>query len=72
MDSMYMKHRKVSPFIYLCDSDRYAGVGVGWMELRARPGPDNDTRTTDLHGNINPIDYGTNKPDNRGLPRSPR
>src|ERR1700741_4379704 len=23
--------------------------------------------TTDLHGNINPIDYYTNKPDNRGL-----
>src|SRR3954470_714914 len=25
--------------------------------------------TTDLHGNINPIDYYTNKPDNRGLAR---
>src|ERR1043165_4006782 len=23
--------------------------------------------TTDLHGNINPIDYYTNKPDNRGI-----
>src|SRR3982750_1646906 len=23
--------------------------------------------TTDLHGNINPVDYYTNKPDNRGL-----
>src|SRR5829696_5895032 len=23
--------------------------------------------TTDLHGNINPIDYYTNKPDNRGV-----
>src|SRR5918992_2734263 len=23
--------------------------------------------TTDLHGNINPIDYYTNKPDNRGF-----
>src|ERR1043166_3786125 len=23
--------------------------------------------TTDLHGNLNPIDYYTNKPDNRGL-----
>ena len=23
--------------------------------------------TTDLHGNIDPIDYYTNKPDNRGL-----
>ena len=23
--------------------------------------------TTDLHGNIDPVDYYTNKPDNRGL-----
>jgi 2',3'-cyclic-nucleotide 2'-phosphodiesterase/3'-nucleotidase len=26
--------------------------------------------TTDLHGNINPIDYYTNKPDNRGLAKA--
>src|SRR5215471_12275559 len=28
--------------------------------------------TTDLHGNIYPIDYNTNKPDARGLARAAR
>jgi len=34
-----------------------------------RPGAHHDSSTTDLHGNIYPIDYNTNKPDVRGLAR---
>ena len=63
-----MKHRKVSPFIYslatLIIMLALVLVGRSFVPDRVQI---TILGTTDLHGNINPIDYYTNKPDNRGL-----
>jgi 2',3'-cyclic-nucleotide 2'-phosphodiesterase/3'-nucleotidase len=63
-----MKHRKVSPFIY---SLATLVVMLALVFAGRSFAPDRVQitilSTTDLHGNINPIDYYTNKPDNRGL-----
>lgn len=63
-----MKTQKFSPFIYSLATL----VFILALVLAARSfAPDRVQitilGTTDLHGNINPIDYYTNKPDNRGL-----
>jgi 2',3'-cyclic-nucleotide 2'-phosphodiesterase/3'-nucleotidase len=63
-----MKHRKLSPFIYslatLVIMLALVLVGRSFAPERIQI---TILSTTDLHGNINPIDYYTNKPDNRGL-----
>src|ERR1041384_7820562 len=63
-----MKHRKVSPFIYslatLIIMLALVLVGRSFAPDRVQI---TILGTTDLHGNINPIDYYTNKADNRGL-----
>src|SRR5215216_5496161 len=63
-----MKHRKVSPFIYsfatLIIMLALVLVGRSFAPERVQI---TILGTTDLHGNINPIDYYTNKSDNRGL-----
>src|ERR1041385_5236887 len=63
-----MKQRKVSPFIYslatLVIMLALVLVGRSFAPERVQI---TILSTTDLHGNINPIDYYTNKPDNRGL-----
>jgi len=63
-----MKHRKVSPFIYsfatLIIMLALVLVGRSFAPERVQI---TILGTTDLHGNINPIDYYTNKPDNRGI-----
>src|ERR1044071_94257 len=63
-----MKHRKVSPFVYslatLIIMLALVLVGRSFVPDRVQI---TILGTTDLHGNINPIDYYTNKPDNRGL-----
>src|SRR4029078_5569474 len=63
-----MKNRKFSPFIYSLSTlvillalvlvGRSFAPGRVQMQILGN---------TDLHGNINPIDYYTDKPDNRGL-----
>ena len=63
-----MKHRKLSPFIYSLTTL----VILLALVLVARSFVPDRVQitilsTTDLHGNLNPIDYYTNKPDNRGL-----
>src|ERR1044071_2392427 len=63
-----MKHRKVSPFVY---SLATLVIMLALVLVGRSFGPERVQitilSTTDLHGNINPIDYYTNKPDNRGL-----
>src|ERR1051325_74318 len=63
-----MKQRKVSPFIYslatLVIMLALVLVGRSFAPERVQI---TILSTTDLHGNINAIDYYTNKPDNRGL-----
>src|ERR1051325_11472793 len=63
-----MKQRKVSPFIYslatLVIMLALVLVGRSFAPERVQI---TILSTTDLHGNLNPIDYYTNKPDNRGL-----
>ena len=63
-----MKHRKLSPFVYsfaiLVLLLAIVFVGRSFAPERVQI---TILGTTDLHGNINPIDYYTNKPDNRGL-----
>jgi 2',3'-cyclic-nucleotide 2'-phosphodiesterase/3'-nucleotidase len=63
-----MKHRKVSPFIYslatLVIMLALVLVGRSFAPDRVQV---TILGTTDLHGNINPIDYYTNKSDNRGI-----
>src|SRR6185503_19615819 len=63
-----MKNRKFSPFIYslstLIIMLALVLVGRSFVPDRVQI---TILGTTDLHGNINPIDYYTNKPDNRGL-----
>src|SRR5918998_1989789 len=63
-----MKTRKVSPFIYslstLMIMLALVLVGRSFAPERVQI---TILGTTDLHGNINPIDYYTNKSDNRGL-----
>ncbi len=60
--------RKVSPFIYSLSTLiillALVLVGRSFVPDRVQI---TILGTTDLHGNINPIDYYTNKPDNRGL-----
>ena len=60
--------RKVSPFIY---SLATLVIMLALVLVGRSFAPDRVQitilGTTDLHGNINPIDYYTNKPDNRGL-----
>jgi 2',3'-cyclic-nucleotide 2'-phosphodiesterase/3'-nucleotidase len=62
-----MKIRKISPFLYclfvlILAISPIAGGSVASERVQITI-----LGTTDLHGNINPIDYYTNKPDNRGL-----
>lgn len=63
-----MRNQRLSPLLY-----SFATLGfILALVLVARSfAPDRVQitilGTTDLHGNINPIDYYTNKPDNRGL-----
>lgn len=63
-----MKHRKRQPlvqsFIILTLLLAIVLVGRSFAPDRVQI---TILGTTDLHGNINPIDYYTNKPDNRGL-----
>src|ERR1041384_1460731 len=63
-----MKHRRVSPFIY---SFATLIIMLALVLVGRSFAPDRVQitilGTTDLHGNINPIDYYTNKADNRGL-----
>src|SRR5690349_20370377 len=63
-----MKNRKVSPFLYslatLVMMLALVLVGRSFAPDRVQI---TILGTTDLHGNILPIDYYTNKPDNRGL-----
>jgi 2',3'-cyclic-nucleotide 2'-phosphodiesterase (5'-nucleotidase family) len=63
-----MKNRKPSPFIYsfatLIIMLALVLVGRSFVPERVQI---TILSTTDLHGNIDPIDYYTNKPDNRGL-----
>src|SRR6186997_1469328 len=65
---MHMKHRKVSPFIYslatLIIMLALVLVGRSFAPDRVQI---TILGTTDLHGNINPLDYYTNKSDNRGI-----
>ena len=63
-----MKQRKRSPFVY----SFMTLVMMLTLVFVARSFVPDRVQviilgTTDLHGNINPIDYYTNKPDNRGL-----
>ena len=62
------KQRKLSPFVYslatLVIMLALVLVGRSFAPERVQI---TILGTTDLHGNINPIDYYTNKPDNRGL-----
>src|SRR5215212_9305920 len=63
-----MKSRKRSPFVY----SFMTLVMLLTLVLVARSFVPDRVQitilgTTDLHGNLNPIDYYTNKPDNRGL-----
>src|ERR1044071_7572613 len=64
----HMKQRKVSPFIYslatLIIMLALVLVGRSFVPDRVQI---TILGTTDLHGNINPLDYYTNKPDNRGI-----
>lgn len=63
-----MRHRKLSPFIYPLTTIvillALVLVGRSFAPERVQI---TILGTTDLHGNINPIDYYTNKADNRGL-----
>jgi len=63
-----MKKRKLSPFIYslatLLIMLALVLVGRSFAPERVQI---TILGTTDLHGNILPLDYYTNKPDNRGL-----
>src|SRR6185369_13879581 len=63
-----MKARKLSPFIYslstLIIMLALVFVGRSFAPERVQI---TILGTTDLHGNIDPIDYYTNKADNRGL-----
>jgi len=63
-----MKNRKISPFIYslstLVIMLALVLVGRSFVPDRVQI---TILGTTDLHGNIEPVDYYTNKPDNRGL-----
>src|SRR5215510_14584597 len=63
-----MRKRKLSPFIYslttLVIMLALVLVGRSFAPERVQI---TILGTTDLHGNILPIDYYTNKPDNRGL-----
>lgn len=63
-----MKNRRLSPFIYslatLVIMLALVLCGRSFAPERVQI---TILGTTDLHGNINPIDYYTNKPDNRGL-----
>src|ERR1041384_2161338 len=63
-----VKKRKISPFIYslstLVIMLALVLVGRSFVPDRVQI---TILGTTDLHGNILPVDYYTNKPDNRGL-----
>jgi 2',3'-cyclic-nucleotide 2'-phosphodiesterase/3'-nucleotidase len=63
-----MKNRKLSPgfhsLVVLCVLLTLVFVAQSFAPERVQI---TILGTTDLHGNINPIDYYTNKPDNRGL-----
>src|SRR6476660_10236097 len=63
-----MKNRKLSPFIYslatLVIMLALVLVGSSFAPERVQI---TILGTTDLHGNLDPIDYYTNKPENRGL-----
>jgi 2',3'-cyclic-nucleotide 2'-phosphodiesterase / 3'-nucleotidase len=63
-----MKHRKLSPLLYslatLVIILTLVVVGRSFAPERVQI---TILGTTDLHGNLNPIDYYTNKSDNRGL-----
>ncbi len=63
-----MKNRKFSPFVYSLST---LVIMLALVLVGRSFAPDRVQitilGTTDLHGNINPIDYYTNKPDNRGI-----
>jgi 2',3'-cyclic-nucleotide 2'-phosphodiesterase / 3'-nucleotidase len=63
-----MRHRKLSPFIYPLSTIiillTLVFVGRSFAPERVQI---TILGTTDLHGNILPVDYYTNKPDNRGF-----
>ena len=63
-----MKNRKFSPFIYSLST---LVILLALVLVGRSFAPDRVQitilGTTDLHGNILPIDYYTNKPDNRGV-----
>ncbi|HEU4711385.1 MAG TPA: bifunctional UDP-sugar hydrolase/5'-nucleotidase [Pyrinomonadaceae bacterium] len=63
-----MKNRKISPFIHsLIILILLFGVVLVARSFVPERVQITILGTTDLHGNINPIDYYTNKPDNRGF-----
>ena len=63
-----MKTRKLSPFVYSLST---LIIMLALVLVGRSFAPDRIQitilGTTDLHGNINPIDYYTDKPDNRGI-----
>jgi 2',3'-cyclic-nucleotide 2'-phosphodiesterase/3'-nucleotidase len=63
-----MKTKRFSPFVYSLSSLVFI-LALVFVAHSFAPDRVQITilGTTDLHGNINPIDYYTNKPDNRGL-----
>ncbi len=63
-----MKHRRFSPFVYSL-SALVIMLGLVLVGRSFAPERVHITilGTTDLHGNINPLDYYTNKSDNRGI-----
>jgi 2',3'-cyclic-nucleotide 2'-phosphodiesterase / 3'-nucleotidase len=67
-ESKTMKSRKLSPVFY---SLAVVTITLALFLVGRSFAPERVhitvLGTTDLHGNINPIDYYTNKPDNRGL-----
>src|SRR6267142_4628642 len=62
-----MKIRKISPVLYCLFVLTLAIFPIAGGSVSSERVQITILGTTDLHGNINPIDYYTNKPDNRGL-----
>src|SRR4029450_11274965 len=65
-----MKNRKSSPFIYsLATLVIMLALVLAGRSFAPERVQITILGTTDLHGNLNPVAYYTNKTDNRGLPK---
>src|SRR5258705_4102313 len=62
-----MKIRKISPVLYCLFVLTLAIFPIAGGSVASERVQITILETPDLHGNINPIDYYLNKPDNRGL-----